>query len=232
MGLAVITPPANEPISLDEMKDHLKVDGTDQDSYITSLSVMGRQLVEQETTRQLCTATLRYDVESASPWSTWQALYDMQSYRYGGGYDPYTGYTSQGYGLTNQTYQHLQGRIGLPRSPVQAVSLVQFYDANGTLQTLTSGTDYRVYVTDNEQTAFVLLLTIPQIQTNREDAIQITFTAGYSDDETNVPETAKTLIRLMAAEIFTKRSITVDSKLTQSPLYDRLLNSLRPKGYK
>lgn len=63
MGLAVITPPSEEPVSLTELKAHLRVDSTDDDAYITSLGKAGREWVESYCHRQLVTATwdLRLD---------------------------------------------------------------------------------------------------------------------------------------------------------------------------
>ncbi|MDZ7809198.1 MAG: phage head-tail connector protein [Arhodomonas sp.] len=49
------TAPAIEPVTLDQAKTHLRVDGTDQDTEITSLIAMARQRVEQETERALIT---------------------------------------------------------------------------------------------------------------------------------------------------------------------------------
>lgn len=58
--LQIVTPPAAEPVSLDEAKLHLRVDGTAEDTLITSLIAAARQEIEFETGRALMTQTWDY----------------------------------------------------------------------------------------------------------------------------------------------------------------------------
>lgn len=55
--LALITPPAIEPIAVDEAKLHLRVDAFDEDYLINSVITVARQYVEQVTGRALITQT-------------------------------------------------------------------------------------------------------------------------------------------------------------------------------
>ena len=57
--IEVVTPPTEEPISLADMKSHLRVIGTDDDTYIGQLIVAARNYVQKAQGRQLVTATMR-----------------------------------------------------------------------------------------------------------------------------------------------------------------------------
>lgn len=57
MRTTLITASTTEPLSLAETKLFLRVDFTDDDALITNLIVSARQMFEQETGRQLTTAT-------------------------------------------------------------------------------------------------------------------------------------------------------------------------------
>src|SRR5689334_6458680 len=55
MSLSLVTPPAFEPVSLDEAKMHLKVDTTDDDELIASLITAARVRAEWHTGRAFVT---------------------------------------------------------------------------------------------------------------------------------------------------------------------------------
>ena len=47
----LVTPPDIEPITLSQVKEHLRVDGGDEDALITTLITVARERIEQETRR-------------------------------------------------------------------------------------------------------------------------------------------------------------------------------------
>jgi uncharacterized phiE125 gp8 family phage protein len=55
MPLQLITPPASEPVTLEEAKTHLKVDTTDDDTLISALIVAARARAEWHTGRAFIT---------------------------------------------------------------------------------------------------------------------------------------------------------------------------------
>lgn len=69
MSLVLIIPPAEEPVSLSEMRLHLRVDHDDEDALIQALITAARQHAETVTRRQLVTATweLREDAFPSGP---------------------------------------------------------------------------------------------------------------------------------------------------------------------
>lgn len=66
LHMELITGPTTEPISLAEMKQHLRVDFDDDNDYIESLITVSRAYFEQETGHLLGTQTWRVDVLSWS----------------------------------------------------------------------------------------------------------------------------------------------------------------------
>lgn len=64
MALKLITPPATEPLTLDEAKTHLKIDYTDDDTYISSLITAARTYCEKFQNRAYITQTWELALDS------------------------------------------------------------------------------------------------------------------------------------------------------------------------
>ncbi len=58
-----VTPPAAEPITLADAKEHLRVSHSADDDYITALTITARRWCEGLTRRQLVQATLEYTLD-------------------------------------------------------------------------------------------------------------------------------------------------------------------------
>jgi uncharacterized phiE125 gp8 family phage protein len=59
MSYQITSQPASEPITLSEAKDHLRVDFSDEDTYINTLITTARKYCEQYTNRAFITQTWR-----------------------------------------------------------------------------------------------------------------------------------------------------------------------------
>lgn len=73
MSCLLVTPelytaPAAEPVSLDELKSHLRIDFDDDNDLITSLGIGARQWFETALDRQLVTATWQIKLDSFPSW--------------------------------------------------------------------------------------------------------------------------------------------------------------------
>lgn len=66
-ALVLVSPPANEPVTVNEAKAHLRVVGTDDDVYISDLIAAARRHVETITRRALLTQTWDYALDSFPP---------------------------------------------------------------------------------------------------------------------------------------------------------------------
>lgn len=64
MPMQLITPPAGEPVSLQEAKAHLRVDFDDDDGLIQALIAAARQAAETITNRQLMSARWKLVMDS------------------------------------------------------------------------------------------------------------------------------------------------------------------------
>lgn len=64
MSLTIVTPPAEEPVSLTEAKNHLRVDLSDDDSLISALIVAAREHAEAITRRAFITQTLKLSLDA------------------------------------------------------------------------------------------------------------------------------------------------------------------------
>jgi uncharacterized phiE125 gp8 family phage protein len=66
MATDLVTAPAIEPLTIDEVKDHLRVESSDYDNEIKSLIKEARQYVERITGRSLITQTWDYKLDKFS----------------------------------------------------------------------------------------------------------------------------------------------------------------------
>jgi len=186
-----VTPPVASPVSLDEAKAHMRVDGTDSDltvqrlvsaatDYVDGDGVLGRAMITQT-------------------WAQW--------------------------------VPQSPGRVRLVMGPFQSLTSVEYYDADGALQSAVAN-DFRA-----EQSRDIVEIvpkenaTWPGTQT-RPDAIKITYVAGYGDAATDVPEAIRHAILLLAAHWYERREAAGEVSLTDTPMaFDALIGRHRVGWY-
>jgi len=69
MGLTLVTDITSDPVSLDEVKDHLRLDIDEDDAYVSGCISAARQWVEGQTKRSLMPATYDYKIDYGWPWA-------------------------------------------------------------------------------------------------------------------------------------------------------------------
>lgn len=98
--------PSTEPVTLAQAKQHLRIDYTDDDNYISSLITAGRQFVETKTNMAIFNRSMLLTMD-AFPWPGWSTT---------------TGSTAHDYFLSYY-YKGLAIRLPLPRTvSVESVS--------------------------------------------------------------------------------------------------------------
>jgi HK97 gp10 family phage protein len=172
--LRVITPPATEPVDLPKAKQHLRVDIDDDDDLIYALVGAARETVEGWTARSLITTAWRLTLDGFVP-------RDRQ-------YRP-AGSIPERYYLYPTSWP-----VILPRADVIAVTSIPTSTRRAT-RTL----DPSQYQVVTGAPGFVLPaygLSWPATRYQPE-SVTIDFTAGYGDTAADVPNVAKSAIKLL-----------------------------------
>jgi len=203
MPLQIVTPPANEPVSLLEAKQHLRVDGDDDDLLIGSLITAARQAAETQTGRQLITAR-------------WKLVLDAF---------PGPSLMQSAPGASFSLPSHA---ILLAKCPVQSVVSIEYLDMNGTTQAMPASD----YVLDAacEPARLTPVFgktwppTLPQI-----GVVSVTFDAGYGTASA-VPEGLKSWIKLRVGSLYGHReemSVLSRGRIDPLPFVDGLLDGFK-----
>ncbi|WP_045726751.1 MULTISPECIES: head-tail connector protein [Xanthomonas] len=209
MPFHLVTPPAvdaftgiAEPVSLAQVKLHLRVDVAEDDALILALISSARQMAETLTNRQLLSAT-------------WNLVLDA-----------FPGPSLIGV-PAGTTYSIPEHAILIAKGPVQAVTSIVYQDMNRNLVTLPP-TDYVVTSTD-DLTRITPIFgqtwqpTLPQI-----GAVNVQFLAGYADS-TQVPEGIKHWIKLRVDSLYNQRGEVAFTRgnMSKLPYVDALLDPYR-----
>ena len=203
MPLQLVTPPAGEPISLAEAKQHLRVDGGDDDLLIGSLITAARQAAETITGRQLMTAR-------------WKLVLDAFP-------GPLLMHAGSGSSFSLPAHAIL-----LAKCPVQSVVSVEYLDMNGTTQVLPAS-DYVLDAACEPARLSPVFgktwpPTLPQI-----GAVTVTFDAGYGS-ASEVPEGLKSWIKLRVGSLYGHReemAVLSRGRIDPLPFVDGLLDGFK-----
>jgi uncharacterized phiE125 gp8 family phage protein len=203
MPLQLITPAAEEPVSLAEAKLHLRVESADDDALIGSLISAARQAAETLTGRQFVTAR-------------WKLVLDS-----------FPGPSLMGVpaGLPFSLPGHA---ILLPKCPVQSVFAIRYLDMAGTTQTMPRA-DYTADTACEPARVTPVFgsawpVSLPQI-----GAVTLVFAAGYGD-AASVPAGIKSWIKLRVGSLYAHReevALLASGKIESLSFIDGLLDPYR-----
>jgi uncharacterized phiE125 gp8 family phage protein len=203
MPLQLVTPPAEEPVSLAEAKQHLRVDGGDDDLLIGSLIPAARQAAETKTGRQLITARWKLVLDAFPGPSLMQSA------------------TGASFSLPGHA-------ILLAKCPVQSVVSIEYMDMNGATQVMPAD-DYVLDVACEPARITPVFgktwpPTLPQM-----GAVSVTFDAGYGAASA-VPEGLKSWIKLRVGSLYGHReemSVLSRGRIDPLPFVDGLLDGFK-----
>lgn len=191
MSLILVTAPATEPISLDEVKSHLRVTSDQDDLLLDGLIRAARQHVEGRDGwlgRTLVTQT-----------------WDLKLERFPSGED-----------FPNDAWPRAVA-IRVPLPPLQTITSVKYLDTAGVEQTITS-TEYVVHV--SEEPGLIVPAygkTWPSIRLE-PGAVRIRFVAGYGATADLVPEPLKLALKAFVAHFYEQREPVVLTGGVGSPI--------------
>jgi uncharacterized phiE125 gp8 family phage protein len=223
MGIRLTLAPAEEPVTVDEAKLHLRVTDSSEDTLITMLISAARIYAENVCRRVF--VTQKWDLFlDAFPYYTYYGVIP--------GYVPVDQLPSAWMTMRNYAVRFRGSKIDIPFPRLQSVDAVKYIDPNGVLQTM----DPSAYVVDAISEPGVLT---PKTGTywpdteNTTNAVQISFTAGYGD-AADVPAGIKSWILLRVGALYENREeVSVATRVTvqELPYVDTLLDPYRIMGY-
>ena len=156
-GITVSTEPTAEPLSLQEVKEYLRVEDSTDERVVQPLIIAARQFAENYMKRSLMQQTITLFID---------ALTDQEEYLHEGM-------------RTAPDLNYYKNYITLPRSPVQSVTSVKTFDDNDTATTF-AATKY--YVDTTREPARIVLRTGETFPTALRvaNAIEVIYVVGYA----------------------------------------------------
>lgn len=202
-SLTLVTAPALEPVTLQEAKNHARIDTADDDALLNDLIAAARLNAEEYLRRSLVTQSWRLTLDPCS-----------------GGNEPWWDGVREG--ASSSLFGGLPDAVSLPKGPVQTVTSVTTTGSTGTSSTFASTN----YYLDTAGGRLVLYPTAAWPSDLRSAACcAILFAAGYGDKASDVPQPIRTAILMHVARMYDERLVCEMPEGCQ-----RLLNPYRVLG--
>jgi len=193
-GNRLQTAPEVEPVTLTELKTHLRVSNDDEDAYLAQILLDAVQEIEDATGLALITQTWKLTLDrwpmSQEQW--WDGVVEAH---------------------VDVIYSGARwATVTLPRYPLQSVDTVTVYDEGGSSTVVTIANVFDI------DTSFLRgRMTLKQgatwpVALRSNAAIEIDYTSGYGAAPTAVPAPLKRAVRQMAAYMYQHRGDGCDPK--------------------
>lgn len=179
-----ITPPATEPVTVAEIKDHAKIDSADEDVYLAALITAARESVSLETGRSLIT-------------ETWTATLD--AWPRNGGSEWWDGVREEP--ITEIEVDYLE----LAKVPFGQITTVELLDESDTATEWAASNYYMTRQFGRGRLVRKRGVAWPTVL--RDVAgIRITFTTGYGADANAVPMPLRHAVKLLVSHWYENRT--------------------------
>ena len=156
-GFKVTTAPTAEPLSLQEVKEYLRVDDATDERVVQPLIIAARQFAEEHMNRALMqqTITLNLDTTIDTENPLWEGM------------------------RTAPDINYYKNYVVLPRSPVISVTSLKTYNDSDTASTMSAS---KYYVDTQREPARIVLRTGETFPTALRvaNAIEVVYVAGYT----------------------------------------------------
>ena len=181
-SLRVITPPAVEPVDLDTVRRHCRVDSDYDDDLLTMYATTARELVEAWLNRACITQEFQYTMTNSPPPTT----------------SPLVPQSLIVFPLNWPAT--IRKPLSIPRAPCIAVSSVLWGQVDN-LQTA----DPDDYTLNLDAEPAQIMLKAPLVPMIPAASLQMTFTAGYGDGPDDVPGPIRHGILMLSASLYENR---------------------------
>jgi len=217
MQAKVFTLPIIEPISLYELKTHLRVefDQTHEDELLESIIIASREYVEDMTRRALLTQTWDYFPPN------WPGRYGFRGIP--------SRYHNPEYVQTDSLEAYY---IKLPFGNLQSITSVKWKDIYGVETTLTLNTDY-IVETNGDQCGKIVLpygKVWPTWSLYPSNPISIRFVCGWTTAAL-IPYKIKAAMKMIASDLYEHRESFIEASsrtvIAENVVPERLLMSAR-----
>ena len=126
-----------------------------------------------------------------------------------------------------------EGEVLIHAYPISEITSIKYYDADGVLQTMSSGTDY--YASLNGQYARIYFENTPTLRDQQYDNIEIAYKCGYASHFEIPDDLVDALFMLVADKFDNRNSLTTGmaSNYNEVPMSVKAIlnnNSLRNIG--
>jgi hypothetical protein len=192
MSLEIITPPGMEPVSLDDMKEFMRIDEDDDSNNNTILALItaARGWAETYTRRKFVSQTMRLKMDFFPGYIDTKLSGQNWSSPFVSG--------------SNAVMVGLRYAIVLPFPQVQSITAFTYQDSNGNVTTMAQGVDYVADLSSQPARLvppFSQMWPVARVVPN---AVSVTYVSGYGD-ATAVPEGIKTAIKFYVTEMYENR---------------------------